>query len=100
MICENTNNNTIQTISRDEEALQEKLESLLVLNSVELNWLKGKRMRERSNQDKVNLEKQEHPGDAEADEGAPVKAGAPHQNELQYCNHKGRWVSKTKGLEA
>ena len=59
-------------------------------------------MRERPNQDTAHLEQQEHLGDAEADEGAPNKAGHPHQTELQECNHKalikGRWESK--GLEA
>ena len=83
---------------QDDEALQDKLESLLVLNLGELDRLKGKRMRERSNEkDTDHLEDQEHPGDAEADEGAPNKAGHPHQTELEDCNHKGRWESK--GLE-
>ena len=84
---------------QDEEALQDKLESPLVLNLGELNRLKGKRMRERSNEeDTAHLEDQEHSGDAQADEGAPKKAGHPHQTELEGCNHKGRGVSK--GLEA
>ena len=53
---------------QDEEALQDKLESPLVLNLGELNRLKGKRMRERSNEeDTAHLEDQVHPGDAEAD---------------------------------
>ena len=68
---------------QDEEALQDKLESPLVVNLGELDWLKGKRMRERSNEeDTAHLEDQEHSGDAEADEGAPNKAGHPHHNEL------------------
>ena len=54
-------------------------------------------MRERPNQDTAHLEQQEHPGHAEADEGAANKAGQPRQRELQECNHKGRW--ETKGLE-
>ena len=84
---------------QDEEALQDKLESLLVLNLDELDRLKGKRMRERSNEeDTAHLEDQVHPGDAEADEGAPNKADHPHQTELEDCDHKGRWESK--GLEA
>ena len=71
----NTNSN------QDEEALQDELESLLVLNLAELDRLKGKRMRERSNEkDTAHLEQQEHPGDAEADEGAPNKVGHPHQS--------------------
>ena len=54
--------------NQDEEALQDKLESPLVLNRVDLNWLNGKRMRERSNEeDTAHLEDQVHPGDAEAD---------------------------------
>ena len=56
-------------------------------------------MRERSNEeDTAHLEQQEHPGDAEADEGAPNKAGHPHQTKLEDYNDKGRWVSK--GFEA
>ena len=58
----NTNSN------QDEEALQDKLESPLVLNLGELNRLKGKRVTERSNgEDTAHLEDQVHPGDAEAD---------------------------------
>ena len=54
--------------NQDEEALQDKLESPLVLNRVDLNCLNGKRMRERSNEeDTAHLEDQVHPGDAEAD---------------------------------
>ena len=54
--------------NQDEEALQDKLESPLVVNLSELDWLKGKRMRERSNEeDTAHLEDQVHPGDAEAD---------------------------------
>ena len=84
---------------QDEDALQDQLESPLVLKLGELNWLKGKRMRERSNRkDTAHLEYEEHPGDAEADEGAPKKAGHPHQSELQDCSQKGRWESK--GFEA
>ena len=81
---------------QDELALQDKLESLLVLNLDELNWLKGK-LEWDKDQISAHLEKQEHPGDAEADEGALNKAGQPQQRELQDCNHKGRWESK--GLE-
>ena len=56
-------------------------------------------MREISNEeDTAHLEQQEHPGDAEADEGAPNKADHPHQDELQQCDHKGWWESK--GLDA
>ena len=55
-------------------------------------------MRERSNQDTAHLEQQEHLGDAEADEGAPNKAGHPHQTELEDSCQKGGWVSK--GFEA
>ena len=56
-------------------------------------------MRERSNEeDTAHLEYQEHPADAEADEGAQNEVGHPQQTELQDCYHKGRWV--TKGLEA
>ena len=56
-------------------------------------------MREIWNEEDIAyLEKQEHPGDAEADEGAPKKAGHPHQSELQDCSQKGRWESK--GFEA
>ena len=51
-------------------------------------------MRERSNQDTAHLEQQEHPGDAEADEGAPNKVDHPHQAELQQCNHKRWWGPK------
>ena len=46
----------------------------------------------------AHLEDQEHPGDAEADEGALDEAGHPHQAELQDCHYEGRWMSK--GLEA
>ena len=68
---------------QDEEALQDKLESLLVFDPVELYRLRRKaRMRERSNQEvTAHLDEQEHPGDAEADEGAPNKAGHPIQSE-------------------
>ena len=53
---------------QDENALQDKLESPLVLNRVELNRLKGKRVTERSiEEDTAHLEDQVHPGDAEAD---------------------------------
>ena len=84
---------------QDEDALQDKLESPLVLNLCELDWLKGKRMRERSHEkDTAHLEQQDHPGDAEADEGAPNKAGHPRQTKLQDCNNLRRWESK--GLEA
>ena len=56
---------------KDEDALQNKLESPLVLNLGELNWLKGKKVRERPNEkDSAHLEDQVHPDDAEADEGA------------------------------
>ena len=56
-------------------------------------------MRERSNEkDTAHLEQQEHPGGAEADEGAMNKTAHPREKELQDCNQKGRWVSK--GLEA
>ena len=42
---------------QDEEALQDKLESPLVVNLSELDWLKGKRMREKSNkEDNAHLE--------------------------------------------
>ena len=52
-------------------------------------------MRERSNQEvAAHLDQQEHPGGAEADEGAPNKGAQPHQTEPQDCNHKGQWVSK------
>ena len=84
---------------QEEEALQDKLESLLVLNLDELNRLKGKRMRERSNEeDTAHLEDQVYPGDAQADEGALNEVAHPHQAELEDCNHKGRWESK--GFEA
>ena len=52
-------------------------------------------MRERPNQDTAHLEQQEHPGDAEAEKGAPNKAGHPRQS--QECKDKGRWESE--GLE-
>ena len=56
-------------------------------------------MIERSKEeDTAHLDEQEHPGDAEADEGASSKACHPHQSELQDCNDDGRWESK--GLEA
>ena len=56
-------------------------------------------MRERSNQeDTAHLEYQEHPADAQADEGAVKEADHPKQTELQDSHHEGRWVSK--GLEA
>ena len=80
---------------QDEEALQDKLESPLVLNLDELNRLKGKRMRERSNEeDTAHLEDQVYPGDAQADEGALNEVAHPHQAELEDCYHKGRRVSK------
>ena len=46
----------------------------------------------------AHLEEEEHPGDAETDEGALDKAGHPHQAELQDCHYEGRWMSK--GFEA
>ena len=56
-------------------------------------------MRQRSNEeDTVHLEYEEHPGDAEADEGAPNKEAIPDQEKLQDCSQKGRWESK--GFEA
>ena len=56
-------------------------------------------MRVRSNDEKTDhLEYQEHPTDAEADEGAVNEADHPKQAELKDSHHKGRWVSK--GLEA
>ena len=56
-------------------------------------------MRERSNlEDTAHLEYQEHPADAEADQGAPNEAVRPEQTDLHDSHHKGRWVSK--GLEA
>ena len=33
------------------------------------------------------MQYQEHPGDAEADEGALYEVGHPHQTELQDCYH-------------
>ena len=45
-----------------------------------------------------HLEYQEHPADAEADEGAVNEADHPKQAELKDSHNKGRWVSK--GLEA
>ena len=42
---------------QDEEALQDKLETLFVLNLDELSWLKEKRMREKSyKEDNAHLE--------------------------------------------
>ena len=56
-------------------------------------------MRERSNDEETDhLEYQEHPADAEADEGAVNKVDHPKQTDLQNCYHNGWWVSK--GLEA
>ena len=55
-------------------------------------------MRERSNrEDPAHLEDEEHPADAQADEGALNQAPHPPQTKLQDCYHKGRWESK--GME-
>ena len=52
-------------------------------------------MNERNQEDtSPHLEQQEHPGDAEADEGALNKVAHPHQTELQDYDHNGQWISK------
>ena len=73
-----------------------------MLNLAELNRLKGKRMRERSNEEDTaqkdqitaHLEYRYHPGNAEADLGAPNKAGRPHPTDLEdrvaKCHRYGR----------
>ena len=67
---------------QDEEALQDKLESLLVLSLAELDWLKESLDEREIKSLNAHLEQQKHSGDAEADEGAPNKTGHPHQTEL------------------
>ena len=55
-----------------------------MLNLCELDRLKGKRMRERSNErGTAHLEQQEHPGDAEADEGILNEVDHPYQNDFE-----------------
>ena len=85
--------------NQDEEALHDKLESRLVLNLIELYWLKKKWFKSflfivLKQENTAYLEDQEHPGDAEADEGAIDEGDHPHQAELEDCYHKGRRVSK------
>ena len=62
-----------------------------------LNKLKFKTATTTKEKDQIaalHLEQQDHPGDAEADQGAPNKAGRPHQTDLEdrvaKCHRYGR----------
>ena len=96
-MCQHKKQSNINSY-QDRNNLQDQLESLLVLKLSELYRLKKKWMRERSNQeDTAHLEDQEHPADAQADEGALNEAPHPPQTKLQDCYHKGR--RESKGME-
>ena len=78
-----------------------------MLNRVEFRWLEKKLVQQKiefcllialDQENTAHLEDEEHPGDAETDQGAQDEAGHPHQAELQDCHYEGRWVSK--GFEA
>ena len=83
---------------QDHNGLHDQLESPLVLNLVELYWLK-KWFKYflfiiLKQENTAYLEDQEHPSDAEADEGAIDEGDHPHQAELKDSYQKGRQVSK------